>query len=293
MITALAVLWIISTWALLALALAYAATIPLMCRREPDPADDPGQHGMPYEEVTFPSRDGLVLGGWWIPAHDHARGTVIMCAGQNGSMDKDVPQAVPLHHANYNVLMFDFRAHGRSEGNIVTIGALEQADLFGALDYLERERGIARVGVLGFSMGAGVALMVAAQDERIAALVVDGAYPRLAGILTGYMRLRGLPGPPARAFAWLILLAGSLRTHYELFRANPIDLAARITAPTFLIHGDRDPFVSPDDMNALAELINGPVDVWRLGDCGHREAYKNHPDAYNRRVVDWFARYLA
>jgi dipeptidyl aminopeptidase/acylaminoacyl peptidase len=286
-------IWFGSITLLMVFGLGFAATIPLMRRRTPDTPDNPLLHHMLCEDVTFPSRDGLTLGGWWIPAKETARGTVIMCPGQNGSMDKDVPQARPLHEAGFNVLMFDFRAHGRSEGEMVTFGVLEQHDLRGAIDYVVNERGVERVGVFGFSMGAAVGLMTAAQDDRIAALAVDGAYPRLSGILTVGGRLRGLPGPLARGVAWLVLLIGSLRARYQLYRASPIDLAEGVRVPVLLIHGDLDPFVSSAEIESLVARIPGPTDLWRVFDAGHREAFKNHPDDYNRRVVAWFEKHLA
>lgn len=285
-------IWLAGVAVLLAVGLGLAMTIPVMRRRTPDDPDIPQNYAMPGQEVSFASRDGLRLGGWWIPA-EPARGTVILCSGQNGSIDKDIPQARPLHAAGFSVLMFDFRAHGRSEGEQVTLGALEQADLFGALDYLQAEHGTSRAGVLAFSMGAGVALMVAAQDQRIVALVVDGAYTRLARILAGWFQVRGFPGVLAQGLARLVLVAASLRAQYQLFRANPLDLAARIRVPVLFIHGERDPFVSSAEITQLAGQVGGPVEVWRVLDAGHREAYKNHPDDYDRRVVDWFERYLA
>jgi uncharacterized protein len=295
-VTVFGVVWIAGFWLLVLAALAVAATFPLMRRREPDPPDDPAAHGLAREAVTFPSRDGLRLGGWWIPAQgrglEHACGTIVLCPGQNGSLDKDVPQAVPLVQAGFNVLMFDFRAHGRSEGDLVTLGALEQADLFGALDYLAAERGVDHVGVLGLSMGAGVALLVAAQDERVAALVVDGAFPRVAGLLVGYLRERGVPPPLARGAARGLLWAASLRAHYRLADANPLDLAGRVKVPVLLIHGDRDPFVTPAEVAALAAHLGQPSAVWRVAEASHREAFTLRPDEYNRRVVEWFERFL-
>lgn len=289
----LVLVWLGAMLTLAVLALAFAATVPLMRRRDPDPPDHPANYGMTGEAVQFLSRDGLQLGGWWIPAEGKPHGTVIMCPGQNGSLDKDIPQAVPLHQAGFNVLLFDFRAHGRSEGELVTLGALEQADLFGALDYLETQRGIERVGVLGFSMGAGVALLVAAQDPRVATLVVDGAFPRLVGILAGYLRLRGVPGLLADGFAGFVLWVAGLRAGYHIAHTNPLDLAPRITAPTLFIHGERDPFVRTDELRALAARLGGSAEVWSLPDCGHRQAWSAQPDEYVRRMTGWFRCHLA
>lgn len=270
-----------------------ALTIPLMRRRAPGSPDTPADFGLPFEPVRFPSRDGVRLGGWWIPAPAAPRGTVILCPGQRASMNDDLIHAVPLHRAGFNVLMFDFRAHGLSGGTLVTFGALERRDLLGALDMLAKERGVMRAGVLGFSMGAGVALLVAAQDARVATLVVDGAFPRLAGLLQSYLRLRGVPGPLAGGFAQIVLWVAALRAQYEIHHADPITLADRISAPTLFVHGERDPFVRTDEVRALAARVAGPAEVWSLADCGHREANKRHPDEYNQRVVSWFARHLA
>lgn len=284
-------IWLAGILALVLLGIGYAATVPLMRRRVPDPPDDPAAYGMAGEEVQFPSRDGTLLGGLWIAAEGDARGAIIMCPGQNGSLDKDIPQAAPLHRAGFNVLMIDWRAHGRSGGKLVTLGALEQYDLLGALDFLAA-RGIERAGVLGLSMGAGTALQVAAYDERIAALIVDGAYPRVAGLLAGWARLHGLPGPLLQPFARLALRIGALRARHTIYDANPLDTARHVSVPVLFIHGERDPFVSTDELRALAAAVSGPVEVWAVPDAGHREAHPLHPDDYNRRVVVWFEEHL-
>jgi uncharacterized protein len=287
-----AFVWLASVVLLTVIGLGFAITVPMMRRRIPNEPDQPALHGMSCEHVTFTTQDDLTLAGWWIPAQGAAQGTVIMCPGQNGSMDSDLPQAKPLHEAGFNVLMFDLRAHGGSEGELVTWGVLEQLDLMAALDYVQAAHGVERAGVFGFSMGAAVALLVAAQDDRVAALALDGAYPRLSGILIGWGRLKGLPGVLARAATWAILLIGSLRARYQLYRANPIELAADVTAPALFVHGEQDPFVAWRELAPLTERVNGPVAVWRVPDAGHREAFGQQPAAYNRRVVEWFARHL-
>jgi fermentation-respiration switch protein FrsA (DUF1100 family) len=107
------------------------------------------------------------------------------------------------------------------------------------------------------------------------------------------LRLRGLPRWLARLGARWVLLMASLRTGYQLYRANPIDLADRITCPALFIHGEDDPFVPGDDLTALVGRLTGPVEIWRVTGAGHREAYAQHPDDYDQRLCAWFTRHLA
>lgn len=289
----LGLIWLLAMATLALIGIAFAGAIALTRRRVPDPPDDPAHHGLPGESVRFPSRDGLTLAGWWIPAVDAPRGTVILCPGQNGSADADIPQAAPLHAAGFNVLVFDWRAHGHSEGDLVTMGGLEPLDLAGAIDYAEEVRGADRVGVLGFSLGAGVALTAAALDKRIAALALDGAYPRLDGIVAARLKLAGLPWLLALFSARLILLAASLRANCQLFRANPLDSAPGVRAPALLIHGEDDPFVDSAALDSLVTALGGPVEQWRVPGAGHREAARLAPDEYAQRVIAWFDAHLA
>ena len=86
--------------------------------------------------------------------------TIIFLHGFNGSMDPDLKYASHFIKAGFNVLMFDFRNHGRSEGNITSLGALEVLDAEAAMQYA-RLRGSEKTGLLGFSMGGRVALLTA------------------------------------------------------------------------------------------------------------------------------------
>ena len=77
----------------------------------------------------------------------------------------------------FSVLLFDLRARGESGGNRSSKGDREQWDLLGAIDYVEA-RGIPveHIGLLGFSLGAGVAILAAAQEPRIPAIVSDSGF---------------------------------------------------------------------------------------------------------------------
>lgn len=263
-------------------------------RRPPDPPADPSALGLAVEEVAFRARDGLLLRGWFLPAPGvPPQGpTVIFCHGHSGSMDPDLQYVPALHEAGCHVLMFDFRGHGRSEGQRVGMGYLERWDLLGAVDFLW-ERGIRRIGVLGFSMGGSVALLTAAECPRILAVAADGAFARLLPVLVAGMRRAGLPSLLAQAAGRLALvfLEGVLRT--PIRTVSPLDCAPALAPrPLLLIHGGCDPFVPLEEALALYARAGFPKALWLVGEAGHREADRMRPEAYRKRLAQFFRQAL-
>lgn len=292
--------WLCGSAAVLLLAvlagLAWVGSSRLMARRTPDKRTSPADYGLAYEDVSFTSRDdashGVTLRGWFIPA-DPALGTVVFCHGHAGSMDPDVTYAPWFHKAGFNVLMFDLRAHGCSDGDRVSLGYFERQDLLGAVDFLQ-ERGITEIGVLGFSMGGAVALATAPRCEAIRAVVSDGGFARLEGAMLGWGLERGMPRWLALPFARLIVVVAGWRLGARLSRADPIRWVAHIAPrPVLFVHGDRDPYVTVDDVEALYAATGEPKQLWRVADAGHRQVDQVHPTEYRERVVEFFARYVA
>ncbi|MBI5930130.1 MAG: alpha/beta hydrolase [Chloroflexi bacterium] len=261
-------------------------------RRTPDAPDSPANHGLPFERVRFYSRDDLLLQGWWIPARHTAKGTIIQCHGQNGSMDADVRQAGILHDAGFNVLMFNFRAHGESEGNFVTFGLREQYDLLGVLDYLAGAHGIEEVGVLGFSMGAGTAILTAARTKQIRTIVADGAIATLHQTLTGWLAEKNIQPIMASGLAWLCMLGGSIISLARFDRVNTLDWITGVRCPILFIHGAEDTLVSMPSIKAIAANAPSGSELWIVPGCRHRRAHVKYPDQYSQKVVEWFEKTL-
>jgi pimeloyl-ACP methyl ester carboxylesterase len=263
----------------------------LVRRRPPDPADSPANHGLPYEDVSFPSSYKATLRGWWIES-EKARGTVVMCHGQNGSMDSDLPLAAMLHQAGYNVLMFNFRAHGTSEGKYVTFGVFEKEDLLGAIDFLRREKGIERVAVFGLSMGAAVAMIAAALTDKIVVLILDGAFFKFVDTVQVAVRQRGIIPPFDAILAQMAVLGASIHTNTRMYQVSPHLWAKHIeNVPALFIHGEDDPFAPLTAINLLASDLDGPNEIWVALDCKHREAFRKHPEMYKNQVLGWLEKY--
>ena len=132
------------------------------------------------EEITFSSSDDAVsLSGWFFPV----RGTtpapaIVLCHGIWTGRRECLPLALKFHEAGYNVLCFDFRAHGLSGGRYTTVGHNETNDVLGAVDFLMQRPEVdhERIGVIGFSMGGAATIQAAARCPNIAAVVADSSY---------------------------------------------------------------------------------------------------------------------
>ena len=133
---------------------------------------------MNHEDVSFRTADGLLLRGWHIPSAKTTDKTVILLHGFPADKGNILP-ALAFLHGDFNLLLFDFRYLGQSEGSYSTAGAKEVEDLLAAVQFL-KTRGVKEVGVWGFSMGGAVALMAIEKAPEIKAVIAESSYANLA-----------------------------------------------------------------------------------------------------------------
>ena len=243
----------------------------------------PAEYDLPYENVCFPATDGVTLRGWWIPAQGSSR-AVIFLHGKSGSMDPDVKYAAPLHAAGFNLLMFDFRAHGRSDGSVSSLGYLERRDVLGAVRWATGQ-GMRQIGLLGFSMGGVVAMLAAPICPDVQAVISDGGFARLTTALAQGMREKGIPPGLCSSLAWLAVAVTSLRVGANLFQFQPVDWVGRISPrPILFVHGERDPYLPMAEFLELTSAAAQPKEVWSVPEAGHRAVDEQFPEEYLTRL---------
>jgi len=286
-------------WALLALAVAAALTgiagwyisEQIIRRRKPDQTASPSDVGLEYEDVSFTSEDRIPLRGWLIPAGD-VRRAVIFLHGHAGSMDPDVKYAPWFHERGIAVLMFDFRGHGRSGGQHVSMGYFEQRDLLAAEKFL-LQRGYERIGVLGFSMGGAVAISGSPLSQRIVAVAADGSFAWLPSAIRAGIEERGVPGTLAAPMARLAVRIAGWRLGVNLEEAAPALWAGKVAPRALLlIHGEEDPYTSTEEVRAMFAAADEPKDLWVVPGAGHRNVDEVEPEAYKEKVIGFFDRWL-
>ncbi len=244
------------------------------------------------EDITFRTDDGLTLHGWYLE-HPAPRDAIVIGHGFAMNRNELLDLAFALRARGHAVLLFDFRAHGGSEGGRSTIGYREAGDISAAAVFLGSRPELAgrRIGVAGISMGAAAALMAAARDERIAAVSADSSFATLHDIAAG--GLRQIYRLPAFPFVPLIVRFGELLTRVQIGANRPIDAVAAIAPrPLLLIHGAADGLIPVDNAQDLYAAAGEPKELWIVPDLGHAAAFLRMPDEYIERLDRFFNRAL-
>lgn len=149
-----------------------------------------------------------------------------------------------------------------------------------------RGAGWMHIAVLGISLGAGVALLATAKDDRIQAVIADSSWAdedvqleRMTTIPVGPL---AVPVLPYEAALVDVLIGGRLED------ARPIDIVDRIAPRSLLlIHSmdDDNATTPPADAERLFAQARQPKEFWRVPTGGHVGALRVHPDEYRLRVL--------
>ena len=246
----------------------------------------PWELGIPYEDVQFTTSDGLRLSGWWLEAPGATR-TIVTLTGHYGGRSDTLGIGAALWRKGMNVLLFDFRGRGASDPHINTLGYCETIDALAAAAFARRKAPGSAIGLFGFSMGGAVAIMAAARDESIGAVVADSPFASQRQVLRRHFSKR------TRLPAFPLLPLTALFLPYDMNAVEPIQEVARIAPRALmLIHGDRDAITDPRDSDALFAAAGHPKEMWALPGAGHCDAYFVDRTAYVERVAAFLERNL-
>jgi fermentation-respiration switch protein FrsA (DUF1100 family) len=264
----------------------------------PTPSDDftftPFELGVPYEDVTFmPEVGDHVVRGWWLPRPETRR-VIIACPGYRASRADLLGISSALWRAGNNVLLFDFHGHGAGLGAPVTLAYRELYDLLGALDYVLRRVPGAAVGVIGYSMGAAVAIRGAARRHEVRALVADSSFATHEGEVRYVVgRAMRLPPVAARLVAHAAEPLLRWRAGYRHADVEPLrDIAGIAPRPILLIHATADERIPVEDAYRLFEAAGEPKALWVDDGASHCGVYFVDRARYSQRVASFFRDHL-
>ena len=236
--------------------------------------------GVPYEDVSFRTGDGLRLEGWYIPSRNGA--AVIAFPGRRGPQQ----HARMLARNGYGVLLFDRRGEGASEGDPNLFGWGGDEDIAAAVEFLRHRPDVDsnRIGGIGFSVGGELMLEYAAESDGLAAVVSEGAGTRAFS-----EDFQDIPSPD-RWIGLPFLVTKTAAVGLFSNSAPPPDLTELVPriapTPLFLIWA---PNSGGENMNPeYHRLAGSPKAIWAIPESSHIQGLATRPEEYERRVVSFF-----
>ncbi len=249
----------------------------------------PSEVGLAYEDVSFNSRvDNLLLKGWYIPG-DGEKAVIVVHGGAQNRVDEVVdtlPLARDLSRQGFDILLFDLRGRGDSQGKGRTLLNIDR-DLGGAFDYV-KSRGFApsRIGIMGFCSGAASACLFASREE-VGALVLDSCFTSVTRMVYDQAAERHIPAVFVDIFLPGVRLGAF--AFYRYREVDPLQVVGDIKAPIFFIHEQNDDLTTLADTQLLLDASNNPANtLWEISAALHSEGYKTSPAEYISRVSDFF-----
>ena len=256
----------------------------------------PASYGVPFEEVSFSAQDGMQLKGWYLPARggkEEKGPAVIICHGLGASKSDFAELGAYLSQRGFQALLFDWRAHGESGGKACSFGYRERLDLLAALDLIEKKEGVdpRRIGVYGFSLGGAVAIMTAAECQKIRAIVADSAFSSMdeeaTHVLTQIYHYPRFPFLTAGKLIFRLLLGVGLED------ISPMSAIGKLSPrPILLIAGVGDETIPDTHAGYLYEAAGHPKELWLIQGAIHGGTLAAAGSEYQERVERFFSQAL-
>ncbi|KAB8142755.1 alpha/beta fold hydrolase [Chloroflexia bacterium SDU3-3] len=242
-----------------------------------------------FEELTLTAEDGVRLSAWWLPCPGSQR-VVIGLGGHHSSKPDMLGIGSALCRAGNNVLLFDWRSRGASQVAQHSLAYYELRDAEAALAYAKQRVPDASLGLVGFSMGASIALLLAAKHPEVRAVVADSPFTGIHEVVAhGVARYR----LPASVVLPVADAMSHLRYGYRFGAVRPIDVVGSISPrPLLLVHGSADDLIPVQQAHALLAAAREPKQLWVYEGVDHCGAYFADRPGYCQRVSAFFDQYL-
>lgn len=281
----LVILWLMAS--------AYFATL---IAQPPWRRPDPDTHARAVEALraaaggsafATTSADGLTLRGLHLPARPRNDRFVVLLHGYGGNLLEYQSQFAFWRDLGFDVFLYDQRGSGASEGDVLSAGLLESADVAAVLAHARAALPAgALAGVYGRSGGGATAVFYAGRGGDADFVVVDCAYSDFPAQLLDRLRAdyAFLPEALHRPLLATTLATVRLRFGLDLAEAVPLREAPGIRMPALFVSTAGDTYVHPRMTRELYEAATAAKRLRIFPSGGHGAAMQDHRDAYTDEV---------
>jgi fermentation-respiration switch protein FrsA (DUF1100 family) len=245
----------------------------LVYRAVRDYVRTPADQGLAFENVWLPVPSSHGNGtervhGWWLPAARADAPTLLYLHGTRFSLGNNLFRIVRFHRLGFNVLAIDYRGFGQSDGELPCETDIKADARAAWAELVRREGRPAQRYIYGHSLGAAVAIDLAANEEGVAGVIAESGFTSLADVVAE----RHLP-------------LGPLMTQ----RFDALSQAPRIRAPVLFVHGTADSVVPATMTQRLFDAAPEPKRMLLIEGGNHSNSSDQGADDYRRAVADFVA----
>lgn len=246
-----------------------------------------------YETVEFKTSDNLTLRGYLYKSYTDK--LVIMVGGllpnrfdywyMTPTISKE------LIEKGYNILIYDTRAHGISDGDRVGFGSVEGRDVIGAVNFAKSKGFMLEdIGIIGNSTGGISMIMVIDQLKDVGAMVVDSVSGDFSKIVRNRLKVEGyLPTFLHNSVMFFI----KVRFGLDLDNIKPIEkISLDPKRKLLFLHGEKDQTIPLGDAQALFRKAGSGSRFVVFKDFSHIESYRSNPQLYRQEVYNFLDKEL-
>jgi fermentation-respiration switch protein FrsA (DUF1100 family) len=252
----------------------------------------PADFGMPYEEVTVTTEDGLTLADWYVPSENGA--AIIAMHGYQDDREDPLSEASYLHRNGYGILIGSLRTHDVNPGELITFGHDEMADFEAWYQFLLAREDVNpnRIGIFGKSMGGALSIKYASLNPQIKAVIADSAFARMEDTVD--KAIVAILGEKFRFMVPFIVFWSERIAGFQAAEVNTtewiVDLCGR---PVLLFQGGKDESIPINSGDRLYAAACEPKSLWTVPQGEHTICDMPELETQcERRIVSFFDEYV-
>lgn len=241
-----------------------------------------------YEDIYTESFDHLKLHGRYY--HNSNSNKIDICFhGYKGDAIRDFcGGAETIKRTKHNMLLIDERAHGESEGKVITLGIKERFDALKWIEYVLKRFGKkTEIYLYGVSMGAATILMIndLKLPNNVKRIVADSPFSKPKDIIKKVITDMKLPANLIYPFVYL---GARIYGGFNPNEINAIDAVKKSKIPILIYHGTDDNFVPYEMSKKIYKNINSKKDILLTPNADHGMSYMVNKEAYYEKLLNFF-----
>ena len=245
---------------------------------------------LPCDSVQITADDGTLLSAQYCHEADDAPTAIIMHGYRATAMRDTMGLIVLCKKLGFNLLMPDQRAHGRSGGRSITMGARERYDARAWAYWASvRSCGKSSIFLMGVSMGATTVLLASGLDlpDNVRGIIADCGYSDLSTVFRNLVgKLYHLPTMFVDVFEYVNLL----KAGYGFKEASSVRSVSVTEIPLLYICGDCDRYVPKDMALSIFNACKSEKKLLLVPGAGHAASYMCAKDEYEALVREFIGR---